>query len=374
MKTGDLVRLIERYKPTTLHLSEIKLSLGAMDSPWELQRVLFALGYKHCIFNWCTNPGPKGTPGHGNYGTAVLSKVWLKDVLYGLGPDDKDGEGRAITATTPNERMIWLYKPCSNWDPNDPRNAKRAAFDERLGRHYKREKATMGDKPVYVGGDLNIAPTAADCTPFAEGKWPSCTEGERVVHKQLMEDNNLVDTYAFFHPDIEEAAKGGRPCPEHFSWSGRSAEGEVGMRLDHFLIPEGLVSEPQGSSCIVGCSLTKSAHGSDHRAIYVDFDTGSEETSIPIEEWTAPRKEDGQAHRPRYSRARRCWSRKAQTEEMHRALDACPAEIAATSNPAEIFAILQVVERQTAEEGDSAELAAYKALRDTEVHFSSISG
>ena len=141
------------------------------------------------------------------------------------------------------------------------------------------------------------------------------------------------------------------------------------MRLDHFLIPEGLVSEPQGSSCIVGCSLTKSAHGSDHRAIYVDFDTGSEETNIPIEEWTAPRKEDGQAHRPRYSRARRCWSRKAQTEEMHKALDACPAEIAATSNPAEIFAILRAVERQTAEEGDSAELAAYKALRDTEVHF-----
>jgi exonuclease III len=161
--TGELVNLINRYRPTTLALGEIKTSLLDVEGPQDLQYILRGLGYPYCIWNWCTRPAVDGSKGSGNFGIAVFSRTPLTDVRYGVGHSTLDKEGRTITAIVNGRPFIWIYAPSSRLNETDPRNALKLEYIEALATHTVDVRRDSNANP-YLFGDLNVARRSADCS------------------------------------------------------------------------------------------------------------------------------------------------------------------------------------------------------------------
>jgi exodeoxyribonuclease III len=267
-RTGELIEFITKYKPTTLHLSEIKTDLAGIESPWELKHMLHALGYIHCIWNWCTSPLDTSTRSCGNFGTAIFSKIPLENIQYGFGDDTTaiDREGRVITATTGTDTFIWCYTPCSRWTEEESRSQTRKEFDKSMHKHHKRVNDERGGN-VYMFGDMNVAPTEGDCSPSIN-HYPSCKNYEREAHTNLKRDYNLVDVYEELHGDLKENRKYGEYNSSHFTWHTRPNDDyKGGMRLDILLAPRHALATTSSDVGIIKCELADSYFGSDHLPI-----------------------------------------------------------------------------------------------------------
>ena len=93
----------------------------------------------------------------GYSGTAVFTKEKPKSVSYGIGKDEYDVEGRAITLEYESYYLVNVYTP------NSQRDLARLGYRliwEDLLKEYLLE---LGEKkPVILTGDLNVAHTEID--------------------------------------------------------------------------------------------------------------------------------------------------------------------------------------------------------------------
>ena len=126
----------------------------------------------------------------GYSGTAIFAKREPLSVRYGLGIDEHDHEGRAITLEYPDFFLVTAYVPNSQ--------DQLARLDYRMRWEDDFRAYLLGldsQKPVILCGDLNVAHQEMDLkNPKANRQNAGFTDQERGKLTQLLEAG-FVDTF-----------------------------------------------------------------------------------------------------------------------------------------------------------------------------------
>lgn len=182
----------------------------------------------------------------GYSGTAILTKQEPLDVVYDMGIEEHDQEGRVIAAEFPNYFLVTVYTPNAGEGLArlDYRQTWDVAFRDYLIWLQKR-------KPVIACGDFNVAHQAID---LANPK-PNYNKSAGYTQKEIdgfsaLLNAGFVDTFRHFYPNEIKYSYW------NFVTNGRAKN--VGWRIDHFLAPTGLL--PQTKDAMI----YNEYHGSDH--------------------------------------------------------------------------------------------------------------
>jgi exodeoxyribonuclease III len=181
----------------------------------------------------------------------------------GLSEEDFDpfDEARMLSVVIDGLRYVTLYAPNGRL-VGSPFYEGKLAWFERLGRWLAAAKDD--DRPLVVGGDLNVAPEDADVWDAAAVHGGTHVSGpERAAFAELLE-LDLVDAY-----------RTQRPEPHRFSWWDYRAghfHKNLGMRIDHLLVSRQLGQR------VVWAEIDREARKSkaipsDHAPVIVDLDT-----------------------------------------------------------------------------------------------------
>ncbi|MFA6970733.1 MAG: exodeoxyribonuclease III [Gallionella sp.] len=210
------------------------------------QAELAAAGY-HSVFS-----------GQKTYnGVAILSREPASNVQIGI-PDFADEQKRVIAATFGDVRVICVYIPNGQSLDSDK-------YQYKLGwlaalHDWLKQELVRYPKLVLLG-DYNIAPEDRDVhDPAAWVGNVLVSEPERDAFRGLL-SLGLKDSYRLF----EQAEK-------TFSWWDyrmMAFRRNMGMRIDHILISEPLVSLCKG--CVIDKAPRKLERPSDHTPVVVEL-------------------------------------------------------------------------------------------------------
>lgn len=210
-------------------LQEIKLSEGQFD--WEKE------GY-YVYYNYAEKKGYSGT--------AVYSKEKPINVVYGIGIDEHDHEGRVITLEFDKYYVVTVYTP------NSQSELARLSYRMKWENDFKAYLLELKEsKPVIVCGDMNVAHKETDLkNPKTNRKNAGFTDEEREKMTELL-DSGFIDTFRYFNPDAEGIYS-------WWSYRFRAREKNAGWRIDYFLVSEELEEN------LVDASIHTDIQGSDH--------------------------------------------------------------------------------------------------------------
>ncbi len=176
----------------------------------------------------------------GYAGTAVLTMRRPERVSYGVGDEELDREGRAITLDLGDFYLLNCYAPNAAADLS--RLEARARWDACL---LDRAMALDAEKPLILCGDLNVAYNAADLRGEAQGmQAPGFTRQEREGVTRLLA-HDLVDAFRALHPGEAAGA---------FAYR----RGLRAMGVDYFLVSRRLMDR------VVDVQAYPRIRGSDH--------------------------------------------------------------------------------------------------------------
>lgn len=182
----------------------------------------------------------------GYSGTAVFSKEKPLSVQYGIGSEEHDSEGRAITLEFEKFYVVNVYVPNSQRDL--------ARLDYRLRWEDELKKYLIeldAQKPVILCGDLNVAHSEIDLKNDKSNKGNSgFTDEERGKMSDLL-GSGFVDSYRHLYPDFEGAYT-------WWSYMNKVRERNIGWRIDYFILSERIAED------IVDAEIHSSIMGSDH--------------------------------------------------------------------------------------------------------------
>ena len=181
----------------------------------------------------------------GYSGTAIWAKHEPLSVAYGIGVDEHDHEGRAVTLEYPDFYLVNTYVP--NSQDGLRRLDYRMRWEDDF-RAYVSELATK--KGVIICGDMNVAHEEIDLkNPDTNHFNAGFSDEERGKMTELL-GAGFIDSWRSQHP--EEA--------KYSWWSYRMAarERNVGWRIDYFLVSAGLAPR------IVSTDIHNEIFGSDH--------------------------------------------------------------------------------------------------------------
>ena len=163
----------------------------------------------------------------GYSGTAILTKHEPISVAYGIGIEEHDHEGRAITLEYGDFYLLCVYTP----------NAQRelARLDYRVkweGALLEYIKALDAKKPVIYCGDLNVAHNEIDLkNPKSNHFSAGFSDEERGCFSNLL-NSGFVDTFRYLYPNEVKYS--------WWSYMFKSREKNVGWRIDYFVVSERL--------------------------------------------------------------------------------------------------------------------------------------
>ncbi|NMA68900.1 MAG: exodeoxyribonuclease III [Desulfitobacterium sp.] len=190
----------------------------------------------------------------GYSGTAVFSKKEPLNVIYGLGIEEHDQEGRVITLEFEDFYLLTVYTP------NSQRGLARLEYrmnweDEFLKFLKNLEKS----KPVILCGDLNVAHTEIDLkNPKTNRKNAGFSDEERAKFSRLLE-NGFIDTFRYFYPDKTGAYT-------WWSYMFNARANNAGWRIDYFCVSEVLKGKLQDAM------IYSDVLGSDHCPVGLKID------------------------------------------------------------------------------------------------------
>ncbi|MBK4205234.1 exodeoxyribonuclease III [Bacillus spizizenii] len=229
MRKMDFLSYLKEEDADIICLQETKIQDGQVDLQPE--------GY-HVYWNYAVKKGYSGT--------AVFSKQKPLRVMYGIGIEEHDQEGRVITLEFENLFVMTVYTP----------NSKRGL--ERIDYRMQWEEALLSyileldkKKPVILCGDLNVAHQEIDLkNPKANRNNAGFSEQERGAFTRFLEAG-FVDSFRHVYPDLEGA---------YSWWSYRAGarDRNIGWRLDYFVVSERLKEQ------IEDASISADVMGSDH--------------------------------------------------------------------------------------------------------------
>ncbi|MBQ7195514.1 MAG: exodeoxyribonuclease III [Bacteroidales bacterium] len=209
-------------------VQETKLQAGQID--------LEFLGYKS-YWNYAEKKGYSGT--------AVWAKHEPLGVSYGLGVDEHDHEGRAVTLEYPDFYLVNTYVP------NSQDGLRRLDYRMRWEDAFRAYVSRLAEKKgVIICGDMNVAHEEIDLkNPDTNHMNAGFSDEERGKMSELL-SAGFVDSWRIQHPG--EA--------KYSWWSYRMAarERNVGWRIDYFLVSQNIASR------IVSTDIHNEIFGSDH--------------------------------------------------------------------------------------------------------------
>ena len=189
----------------------------------------------------------------GYSGTAIFAKKEPISVQYGIGIDQHDHEGRAITLEYDNFYLLNVYTP--NAQRELARLDYRMKWEDALREYIKKLDA---EKPVLYCGDLNCAHNEIDLkNPKTNRRSAGFSDEERAKFTQLL-DSGFADSYRYLYPDKVEYS--------WWSYMRQAREKNVGWRIDYFVVSD-RIKDKVRDSFILGEIM-----GSDHCPVGIEID------------------------------------------------------------------------------------------------------
>jgi exodeoxyribonuclease-3 len=246
---GVLQEFLATQKPDILCLQETKIDPVALEK--SSVRDIFS-DYEQ-FYSFSVKKGYSGTA------IWVRKSLGLKTTListdgWDFGTDEygsAGNEGRITALDVGEFVLISVYVPNAKEDLS--RLKLRQVWDEALAEFIK----SLG-KPVVVCGDFNVAHEEIDlANPRANRGKHGFTDEERADFGKLLSSADLVDTFRYFYPSLQDA---------YTWWShwGQARAKNVGWRIDYFLVSVSLVAQIE-SSMILAEQM-----GSDHCPIEIE--------------------------------------------------------------------------------------------------------
>ncbi len=190
----------------------------------------------------------------GYSGTAIFTRHTPLSVSHGIGIDEHDHEGRAVTLEMERFYLVCVYVP--NSQDGLRRLDYRMRWDDELRAYLVRLAA---DKPVIVCGDLNVAHKEIDLkNPKSNRRNAGFTDEERDKFSTLL-DAGFIDTFRHFYPDAEGIYS-------WWSYRFRAREKNAGWRIDYFLVSRSLADDLRGAA------IHTEIYGSDHCPVELQLD------------------------------------------------------------------------------------------------------
>ena len=190
----------------------------------------------------------------GYSGTAIFSKIKPINVVYGMGIEEHDKEGRVITLEFERYHVVTVYTP------NSQRGLARLEYRLKWEKDFLNFiKALERSKPVIFCGDLNVAHQEIDLkNPNTNRKSAGFTTEERNKFTQVM-NHGFVDTFRFIYPDKTGAYT-------WWSYIFKARVNNAGWRIDYFCVSEEFKSKLENSL------IYDEVLGSDHCPIGLHID------------------------------------------------------------------------------------------------------
>jgi len=241
MKKGFLEFAAEA-DPDILCIQETKMQEGQAEVPLE--------GYHQYWYS---------ADKKGYSGTAVFSKDEPLSVSKGLGIDEHDHEGRALTLEYPDFYLVNVYVP--NAQDGLKRIDYRMSWEDAFREYIKGLESgsqTGTGKPVITCGDFNVAHREIDLkNPKSNRGNAGFSDEERGKMTQL-QDAGFIDTWRYFYPDLEGV---------YSWWSYRfnARANNAGWRIDYFLVSDALEDR------LAGAQILTEVYGSDHCPVVLEL-------------------------------------------------------------------------------------------------------
>ena len=190
----------------------------------------------------------------GYSGVSIWSRYEPDEWIVGLGDDEFDAEGRALSVVLGDLCISSLYFP--NSQDGGKRLDYKLAFNSRLER-FCAEQRERG-RHVLLGGDFNVAHEEIDIArPNENAKSPGFLPEERAWFASMVEQG-WVDTWRREHPDARDV----------YSWWSmrtRARERNLGWRIDYFVCDEDCWSRVNATT------VSSEVEGSDHCPVRVEL-------------------------------------------------------------------------------------------------------
>ncbi len=189
----------------------------------------------------------------GYSGTAIFTKGKPIDVIYGMGIEEHDNEGRVITAEFKKFYVLTVYTP--NSQRGLTRLDYRMKWEEAFLKHLKQLEE---NKPVIFCGDLNVAHREIDLrNPESNRNNAGFTPQERKKFSELL-NSGFIDTFRYFYPDKTEAYT-------WWSYMFNARDNNVGWRIDYFCVSKVLENQ------LKAATIHDEVMGSDHCPIALEI-------------------------------------------------------------------------------------------------------
>ena len=217
-------------------VQETKLQQGQIDLDLE--------GY-HQYWNYAEKKGYSGT--------AVFTKEEPLDVIYGMGIEEHDKEGRCITLEFENFFLVTCYTP------NSQNELKRLDYRMKWEDDFRSYINSLDKKkPVVLCGELNVAHKEIDLkNPKTNRKNAGFTDEERGKMTELL-DSGFTDSFRYIYPDKEGI---------YSWWSYRfnARKNNAGWRIDYFITSNSIKDK------IEDAKIHTDILGSDHCPVELDI-------------------------------------------------------------------------------------------------------
>ena len=189
----------------------------------------------------------------GYSGTAIFTKKEPLNVIYGMGIEEHDQEGRLITLEFEDFYMVTVYTP------NSQSELKRLNYRMKWEDDFKKYlKELDKKKPVVVCGDLNVAHKEIDLkNPKTNRKNAGFTDEERNKFTELL-NAGFIDTFRYFYPTEENIYS-------WWSYRFKAREKNAGWRIDYFCVSEKMKDRLESAK------IHTEVLGSDHCPVELDF-------------------------------------------------------------------------------------------------------
>ena len=189
----------------------------------------------------------------GYSGTAIFAKHEPISVSYGIGVEEHDHEGRAITLEYENFYLLNVYTPNSQRELT--RLDYRMTWEDAL-RAYMMELDKK--KPVIYCGDLNVAHEEIDLkNPKTNHFSAGFTDEERGKFSELLA-SGFTDSFRALYPDKVEYS--------WWSYMYHAREKNVGWRIDYFVVSNRIADKLKDSFILTD------VYGSDHCPVGIEID------------------------------------------------------------------------------------------------------
>lgn len=239
-QNNKLFDFVERIQPTILCIQEVKADVEQIQP-----ELICPEGFFH-FYNTCKTK-------KGYSGVAVFSKIQPKNILYGIGIDEFDAEGRFIELDFDSFILLNIYFP-KGYTDHERLDFKLEFYDAIYD--YLRKLKERYNK-VVVSGDYNTAHKEID---LARPKENINTSGFLPIERQKLDElveMGFKDTFRMF------VSEGG-----HYSWwsqRGRARENNVGWRVDYHFVSNEMARFVQN------CYMLSQESGSDHCPVVLEL-------------------------------------------------------------------------------------------------------